>query len=158
MTFEPEALDWLRRRIGAGAAPIDIVREMAARPFVDSECVFVHRDFHAANVLWRDGRVSGVVDWVNACRGPAAVDVAHCRTDLTLLQGPWAAEQFLRSYSQAAAGYAHDWRWDLDSILDMCFPEPTYYEPWQAFGLDAIAPAVLRQRIDEHLKSVLART
>jgi aminoglycoside phosphotransferase (APT) family kinase protein len=34
------------------------------------EC-FVHRDYHPSNVLWRNGRVSGVVDWVNACRGPA---------------------------------------------------------------------------------------
>lgn len=42
----------------------------------------VHRDFHPGNVLWRQGSVSGVVDWVHACVGPPAVDVAHCRLNL----------------------------------------------------------------------------
>jgi aminoglycoside phosphotransferase (APT) family kinase protein len=136
---------------------IDIVRELAARPLNESDCVFVHRDFHATNVLWDAGRISGVVDWISACRGPAAVDVAHCRTDLALMRGPPAAEQFLRSYLQAAAGYEHDWRYDLDSILDMCSPQPTYYEPWQAFGLERIPQPALQQRIDAHLRSVMAQ-
>ena len=48
---------------------------------------FIHRDFHPTNVLWHDGNVSGVVDWVNACRGPANVDVGHCRVNLALLHG-----------------------------------------------------------------------
>jgi aminoglycoside phosphotransferase (APT) family kinase protein len=37
--------------------------------------VFIHRDFHPGNVLWRRGRVSGVVDWASASIGPASVDV-----------------------------------------------------------------------------------
>ncbi|HSS08317.1 MAG TPA: aminoglycoside phosphotransferase family protein, partial [Acidimicrobiales bacterium] len=40
---------------------------------------FIHRDFHPGNVLWWRGRVSGVVDWANACVGPRGCDVAHCR-------------------------------------------------------------------------------
>ena len=32
------------------------------------EC-FVHRDYHPSNVLWYGDEVSGVVDWVNGCRG-----------------------------------------------------------------------------------------
>lgn len=44
----------------------------------------VHRDFHPGNVLWRQGSVSGVVDWVHACVGPPAVDVAHCRLNLVV--------------------------------------------------------------------------
>jgi len=32
---------------------------------------FIHRDFHPGNVLWSRGRASGVVDWANACKGPA---------------------------------------------------------------------------------------
>ena len=43
------------------------------------EC-FIHRDYHPANVLWQDGRVSGIVDWPSACRGPAGIDVGHCRS------------------------------------------------------------------------------
>jgi aminoglycoside phosphotransferase (APT) family kinase protein len=48
---------------------------------------FVHRDFHSGNVLWRGGRVTGVVDWIEACVGPAAVDAAHCRVNLHDLGG-----------------------------------------------------------------------
>jgi Ser/Thr protein kinase RdoA (MazF antagonist) len=39
--------------------------------------VLVHRDFHPGNVLWRQGRISGLVDWQAACAGPAVADVAH---------------------------------------------------------------------------------
>ena len=48
------------------------------------EAQLVHRDFHPGNVLWRQGSVSGVVDWVHACVGPPAVDVAHCRLNLVV--------------------------------------------------------------------------
>jgi aminoglycoside phosphotransferase (APT) family kinase protein len=44
--------------------------------------VFTHRDYHPGNVLWRRGRVTGVVDWASASIGPACVDVGHCRGNL----------------------------------------------------------------------------
>lgn len=44
--------------------------------------VFIHRDFHPGNVLWRRGNVTGVVDWQSAGIGPPAVDVGHCRCNL----------------------------------------------------------------------------
>jgi aminoglycoside phosphotransferase (APT) family kinase protein len=121
----------------------------------DERTVFIHRDYHPTNVLWREGVVSGVVDWINACRGPAGVDVAHCRTNLAGMYGPAAADEFLTAYRAAADGFTYDPYWDLDSLLDMCLPEPNYYPPWQEFGLGAIPPHVLRQRADAYLKSVL---
>lgn len=33
------------------------------------QACFIHRDYHPTNVLFNDDVVSGVVDWVNACRG-----------------------------------------------------------------------------------------
>lgn len=48
----------------------------------DARGVFIHRDYHPGNVLWRRGRVTGVVDWQSASIGPAVVDVAHCRGNL----------------------------------------------------------------------------
>jgi aminoglycoside phosphotransferase (APT) family kinase protein len=119
--------------------------------------VFLHRDYHPANVLWQRGAVSGVVDWVNACRGPAGVDVAHCRANLALMYGAAVAKRFLDAYAAAAPGYRHDPYWDIDAILDMCLPEPGYYPPWREFGLAAIAPALLRERIDALLGQALAR-
>ena len=127
-----------------GAAP-------ASRP------VFIHRDYHPTNVLWRAGAISGVVDWINACRGPAGVDVAHCRTNLAQMYGPDAADQFLDAYLEVADGFEYDPYWDVDSVLDTCIPQPTFYEPWQQFGLDVIAPEELRRRIETYLERVMAR-
>jgi aminoglycoside phosphotransferase (APT) family kinase protein len=48
--------------------------------------VFIHRDFHPGNLLWSGRALTGVVDWVNACVGPAEVDVAHLRVNLAVLE------------------------------------------------------------------------
>lgn len=119
--------------------------------------VFIHRDYHPANVLWHGGRVSGIVDWINACQGSAGVDVAHCRTDLALIFGFTAADQFLDAYTASSIKFNYDPYWDLDSILDMSLPQPTFYKPWQDFGLSVIPPEVLRQRTDAYLESVMRR-
>ena len=130
-----------------------IERALGAAP--DSRPVFLHRDYHPANVLWRAGRVSGVVDWISACRGPAGVDVAHCRVELAQMFDPEAAQQFLDAYRAVAEGFVYDPYWDLDGLLDVCMPQPEYYTPWREFGLDAIAPEVLQRRVDAYLESVL---
>ena len=57
----------------------------ADRPSADP--VVIHRDFHPGNILWVDHRLSAVVDWVDACLGPAAFDLAHLRVNLAVLQG-----------------------------------------------------------------------
>ena len=123
----------------------------------DSRPVFIHRDYHPTNVLWRAGAISGVVDWINACRGPAGVDVAHCRTNLAQMYGPDVADQFLDAYLEVADGAEYDPYWDIDSVLDMCIPEPSFYEPWQQFGLNVIAPDEFRRRIETYLERVMAR-
>lgn len=118
--------------------------------------VLIHRDYHPANILWQSGAISGVVDWSSACRGPAGVDVAHCRTNLTLMYGMAVADQFLALYSEMSDSFDYQPYWDVDSILDMCLPEPHFYAPWQTFGLATIAPHVLQQRIDAQLERVLS--
>jgi aminoglycoside phosphotransferase (APT) family kinase protein len=120
----------------------------AARP------VFLHRDYHPTNVLWQGHAVRGVVDWINACRGPAGVDIAHCSTNLTSLYGPTAAERFLEAY-RAHGGAEHDPYWDLESLLEMTLPEPRFYPPWLEFGLAPIAPERLRERAEAQLERVL---
>ncbi|MBP5973452.1 aminoglycoside phosphotransferase family protein [Brasilonema sp. CT11] len=119
--------------------------------------VFIHRDYHPANVLSHGGRVSGIVDWINACQGPAGVDVAICRTDLALMFGFAAADQFLDAYTAISVKFDYHPYWDIDSILEMSLPQPTFYKPWQDFGLSVIAPELLRDRIDAYLESVIRR-
>lgn len=132
---------------------IDIV--LGSKPA--EQAVFVHRDYHPANILWCEGRVSGIVDWINACQGAAGVDVAHCRTNLALMFDFTAADQFLDAYTANSTQFNYNPYWDLDSILDMCLPQPSFYKPWQEFGLSVIPSETLKQRIDVYLESVMKR-
>ena len=60
------------------------------------EPCFIHRDFQPRNVLWTDGHITGVVDWVETSIGPAWLDVAHCSTNLAIVHGSDAAESVRR--------------------------------------------------------------
>lgn len=131
-----------------------IAHWLSGEPSFDA--VFIHRDYHPTNVLWQGEEISGVVDWINACRGPAGADVAHCRTNLAMTFGADAAVQFLALYSVANPAFRYDPYWDIDSLLDMCIDGPSFYEPWHDFGLARIDAAALRERIDAHLAHILA--
>lgn len=119
--------------------------------------VFIHRDYHPVNVLWSGTEVSAVVDWANACRGPGGADVAHCRVNLAVMYGPEAAEAFLEAYRETAGACAFDPYWDVDAVLDMCLPQPRYYEPWRLFGLGRIAQAEIERRVETLLAGALQR-
>lgn len=67
-------------------------------PVPTYEPTFLHRDFGPHNVLWSDGRVSGLVDWVETSVGPAWLDVAHCSTNLALRHGSTVADAFAAAY------------------------------------------------------------
>jgi Ser/Thr protein kinase RdoA (MazF antagonist) len=74
--------------------------------------VFIHRDFHAGNVLWSAGRLTGVVDWIECCVGPAFADVGHARANFAARLGLDVADEF------AAAFGGHDPWFDLASVVD----------------------------------------
>ncbi|HEY1952609.1 MAG TPA: aminoglycoside phosphotransferase family protein [Gemmatimonadaceae bacterium] len=120
------------------------------------EC-FVHRDYHPSNVLWENGRVSGVVDWVNGCRGPAAIDVAWCRHNLANLHGVGVADEFLAAYTTLAPDFRYDPYWDLMSVVELLPGPPTVYEGWRAGGVTGIDAAAMRERVDAYVVSVVAR-
>ncbi|MGV3524152.1 MAG: phosphotransferase family protein [Candidatus Sericytochromatia bacterium] len=125
---------------------------LAPPPF---EPVFLHRDYHPTNLLWQHGRVSGVVDWVNACWGPAGVDVAHCRVNLTLLWGLPAARAFLDAYCQARPSFGYEVYWELDALIN-ALPAPSFYSPWADWGIPPFADACAQQGLEELLEEVLA--
>ncbi len=107
---------------------------------------FIHRDYHPVNVLWEADRISGIVDWINACMGPAGVDVAHCRLNLALMYGQSAADRFLAGYKRAMPGYQHEPYWDLDDAFS-ALPEVTPYAPWESFGLHGLSTGLVRERL-----------
>lgn len=121
----------------------------------DYDPVFIHRDYHPVNLLWQGEGISGVVDWVNACRGPSGIDVGHCRANLVQMFGLDAAEAFLLAYEQHVPAFEYNPYWAVDTVLDACLPAPSFYAPWQDFGLDMIAPEILQARIDDYLENVM---
>ena len=117
--------------------------------------VFTHRDYHPCNILWKNGKISGVVDWVNACVGPRGVDVAHCRVNLAVLFGVKVADDFRDAYLEIAGGAHHPY-WDVASILDFSLPQPEFYRPWSEFGVESFSAHEMAQRLEIYLERVMA--
>ena len=160
---------WKYRRFNDGdalAVPLWSTRPKVWKKAIDvvqgptpsyREC-FVHRDYHPSNVLWSKGRVTGVVDWVNGCRGPAGIDVAWCRHNLANLHGVSVADDFLAAYIGAAGSeFAYDPYWDLMSVVELLPGPPSMYEGWRANGVPHISDAVMRERVDLYVASLVAR-
>lgn len=138
--------DWMRAFyiVAAGGPPV--------------EYCLIHRDYHPGNILWEEGRVSSVVDWVNTCRGPAGVDVGHCRVNLVQLYGTRVANEFLDAYERhAGESFAYDPYWDLLSLIDTLDGSPAVYPGWKTFGLTGLSDELVRYRLDEYLMSLMDR-
>src|SRR5450755_3589857 len=65
--------------------------------------VLTHSDYWSGNIVWRDGRLTGIVDWSGGARGPRGFDLGWCRLDLVLLFDEQIADVFLRAYEAAIA-------------------------------------------------------
>jgi aminoglycoside phosphotransferase (APT) family kinase protein len=116
----------------------------------------VHGDFQHFNVLWQRNRISGVVDWTDAGRGPAETDVAHCCLNLAVLFGPDWAERFRQLYA-AEAGYPLNAWWEVASLM-------RYLPGWDEFvqvqaGRRAVVDlAGMHARVEKLLERTLRRT
>jgi aminoglycoside phosphotransferase (APT) family kinase protein len=101
--------------------------DLCASPSPSGPTVFLHRDYHPGNVLFEGDRLTGVVDWVNACAGPPEIDIAHCRINIALAHGVEAADEF----AVIATGLRTDVDpkrqayWDLVDCLDLASPDDT---------------------------------
>ena len=119
---------------------------------------FIHRDYHPTNILWSGGNVSGIVDWVNGCIGPAGIDVGHCRVNLAQLYGVGAAELFLDAYCRhAGETFTYDPYWDLVSLIDMAYWEPDVYGGWTDLGFTGLDKSTIVARLDGLLLHVLGQ-
>jgi aminoglycoside/choline kinase family phosphotransferase len=135
------------------------MRQMLAQPAPDAAPCFIHRDYHPTNILFDAGHISGVVDWVNACVGCAAVDLAHCRNNLVCLYGVEAADTFLTSYrTLAAAADPYHPYWDLNGFAEFFgVLQISVYPPWLEFGMDSLTDTLIQRRADAYLASIFAR-
>jgi aminoglycoside phosphotransferase (APT) family kinase protein len=116
---------------------------------------FLHRDFHPCNVHWADDELVGVVDWLGACLGEPAADLAHCRWNLAVVADIEAAERFTDHY-RAITGYGTDTLpYDLSTGLSAPVgPFPVF--AWHSLGRCDLTHDVVADRIDGWLAHLLA--
>ncbi len=132
--------------------------EVVQGPWPDFQPCFIHRDYHPMNVLWQGERLSGIVDWPNACLGPAGIDLGWCRGNLSSMYGVEIADRFLEIYLEVAGTtFTYDPFWDLLVIIETLPGPPEVYEPWLEFGLDHLTSELDHIRLEQYLQSVLAR-
>ncbi len=131
--------------------------ELVNQPAPESQISFIHRDYHPMNTLWQTGRLSGIVDWVNACRGPSSFDAAWMRINLMQMYGMQAADRFLDHYLDLCGEKAYHPYWDLMALIELLPGPPYVYEPWPVFGLKGLSSSLLIQRADDYLACVLKR-
>lgn len=116
---------------------------------------FIHRDFHPANVLWKNKEVSGIVDWPNACCGPAGIDVGHCRMNLALLHSAEVADLFLKAYHRHAKEFIYDAYFDIVAVLDFIDGPLTVYKGWIDFGVTGLTDRLMEERMDTYLEGLI---
>nr|WP_119611822.1 phosphotransferase [Streptomyces acidiscabies] len=135
---------------------VDLIRR---EPPTYDPC-FLHRDFHPGNVLFHEGRITGVVDWVETSWGPADVDVAHCSTALALLHGPEAGLGFRERYEaqggrQLAPAPDHLY-WRLLDCLHYAGDATKLAGPWRESGRTDLTPEVLGERMETYVRGLMA--
>lgn len=119
------------------------------------EQTFIHRDFHLNNVLWNNGCISGVVDWINGCMGPRYIDVAHCRWNLAMTHSTQAADNFLEVYeAQNKSNDRYDVYWDIRALFDIYPEEITVYDGWKHLGVKELTIFELYNRLDAYAESL----
>lgn len=134
--------------------------ERVKRPAPNDVPRLIHRDYHPANVLWLDDRVSGVVDWVNACQGPAGIDTGHCRLNLVQLYGVETADAFMEAYlaSPGSVIEAADPYWDILTLIEVLPGPPGVYKGWEDLGFRGLTAELVAARLDAYAERLANET
>ncbi len=120
------------------------------------EIRFLHRDFHPNNVHWSDGELVAVVDWLSACLGEPAADLAHCRWNLAILDSHELADEFTDQYRELTGYEGATEPYDLSVVLSAPVgPFPVF--AWNALGRRDLTAEVVAARIDDWLAHILDR-
>jgi aminoglycoside phosphotransferase (APT) family kinase protein len=113
----------------------------------DSPDVLTHSDYWSGNVVWRDGVLTGIVDWSGGARGPRGFDLGWCRLDLYLLFDERITDVFLAAY-EAATGHAiiDVALWDGWAVARSHDAVETWAPNYQSLGRADLDGAQLRRR------------
>jgi aminoglycoside phosphotransferase (APT) family kinase protein len=162
LTLEAKPFEsWLDRRQLApppDASRTDLWRQaialVAEAPAPARPC-FLHRDYQHFNMLWSRGRLTGVVDWIEACIGPPEVDVSHCRLNLTVLFSADIADRFRAMYEAESGHRVNTW-WDVHGLLSYG-PAWKHFLPVQIHGRAPLDVEGMTGRMEDVLEGALRR-
>jgi aminoglycoside phosphotransferase (APT) family kinase protein len=105
--FLADVRDHFARKLGTGSPrPDEYLREIAVRaeleagwpPALLNRPVVLHGDYWPGNVLFRDGRLVGIIDWEDALFGDPLADLAVTRLEISWFYGPAAAQTLTDQY------------------------------------------------------------
>jgi aminoglycoside phosphotransferase (APT) family kinase protein len=123
--------------------------------------VIVHDDYWAGNTLWHRGRISAVVDWEQPALGDPGCDVGYCRMDLALFHGSDVADDFLKSYEDAAGRRVDNVAiWDIYGAMRP-LPDPAQWLPGYddlRRGRSGLTPRILRSRLRHWMRGAVERS
>jgi aminoglycoside phosphotransferase (APT) family kinase protein len=114
---------------------------------VTSPQVLTHCDYWSGNVVWRDERLAGIVDWSDGSRGPRGFDLGWCRLDLVLLFDEQIADDFLTAYEAAADQAVGEIRlWDCWAVARSDEAVGSWAPNYQPLGRADLDEDELRRR------------
>jgi aminoglycoside phosphotransferase (APT) family kinase protein len=129
--FLADVRDDFARKMGTGSPPHDeyleepaVLAELEARwpPPPANRPVVLHGDYWPGNVLWRDGRVVGIIDWEDALFGDPLADLAITRLEIGWFFGPDASRTLTDQYLALRGDIDTSALplWDLRAALRAC--------------------------------------
>ena len=121
-----------------------------------AELTFTHGDYHTGNLLWRRGRVTGVLDWSASGRWYADADLAGARRHLALVFSVELGNRLVDAYRAETGRVPHP-AFDVLACLT--------YQPWFANLLrwstggrgDVPDSGTMNDRVDQLVEAAVQR-
>ncbi len=121
--------------------------------------VLTHYDYWSGNVVWRDGKLTGIVDWSGGARGPRGFDLGWCRLDLVLLFDERIADVFLAAYEDAVGRTIDDKAlWDAWAVARSHDAVDTWVPNYAPLGRADLTGQELGRRHSRWTARLLERT
>jgi aminoglycoside phosphotransferase (APT) family kinase protein len=106
----------------------------------------LHGDFWAGNLIWREGRLVGIIDWEDAEIGDPLSDLAISRLDMLWAFGEDAMQQFTSAYraQMPQLDYGNLPYWDLFSALRPAGQLEEWAAAWVGYGRPDVTFTTMR--------------
>lgn len=127
--------------------PLRATLRAAFPPRPANHVTLLHGDFWPGNLIWREGRLAGVVDWEDAEIGDPLSDLSVARLDILWGFGRDAMHGFTQAYQahMPQLDYRHLPHWDLMSALRPASQLEDWAAVWGRSGRPDVTATTMRQ-------------